>query len=87
MSTPAAPRTFKERLDALSDLVRQLETGELGLEEAIARFEAGRKLHQELAVELGGYEARLEKLAREPGGDAAGTAPEALAPEGDGDRG
>ena len=61
-------RTFQERLDALTDLVEQLEQGELSLEEAIARFEEGQKLHRGLLDELGAYEKRVERIVRDTDG-------------------
>ena len=68
MTTPPK-RSFRERLDALSALVEKLEAGELSLEEAIDRYEEGRRLHRELLDELAAYERRLEKLVQMPGGD------------------
>jgi exodeoxyribonuclease VII small subunit len=65
-------KSFKERMEDLQALVDDLESGDLGLEEAIARFEAGRKLHAELLLELQAYEKRLvtlEPAAEPPEGD------------------
>jgi len=59
-----AQETFEQRLDRLSALVEELEQGELPLEQAMVRFEAGQKLHQELLAELQGYEKRVEKLVQ-----------------------
>lgn len=77
MTEPEADKKpFRDRLDELTGLVEQLERGELDLEEAIARFETGQKLHKELMDELGSYEKRLEKLVRGPdGGDRLVDAP------------
>jgi len=70
MTDPEEDKTpFRDRLDELTHLVEQLERGELDLEDAIKRFEAGQKLHKELMDELGGYEKRLEKLVRGPEGE------------------
>ena len=55
-------KPFRERMDALSGLVEELERGDLDLEAAITRFEAGKKLHQELLQELAAYERRLEHV-------------------------
>ena len=60
-------KPFRDRLDELQDVVEQLERGDLDLEDAIQRFEAGQKLHKELMDELGSYEKRLEKLVDGPG--------------------
>ena len=66
---PARKKPFKQRLDELTDLVEDLERGEIDLEEAILKFEQGQNLHRELMDELGAYEKRLEKLVRGPDGD------------------
>lgn len=68
MAKAQKKKPFKQRLDQLTELVEELERGELDLEEAIQRFEQGQKLHQELMDELGNYEKRLEKLVRGPDG-------------------
>ncbi len=67
MAKSVKPKTFRERLDQLQEIVERLESGELPLEEAIERFEEGRKLHLSLQEELLGYERRLEKTLA-PGG-------------------
>ena len=79
MENPPKTRSFKERLDTLSGLVERLERDELSLEEAIDRFEEGRRLHRELMDELSRYERRLEKLLQE----ATGAAPAGAGGDGD----
>lgn len=66
---PAKKKPFKGRLDQLTELVEDLERGELDLEDAILKFEQGKNLHQELMDELGAYEKRLEKLVRGSDGE------------------
>jgi exodeoxyribonuclease VII small subunit len=73
MTTPKKPssrqaRSFQERLAALTNLVEDLEQGELSLEDAIARFEEGQKLHRGLLDELGAYEKRVERIVRDTEG-------------------
>ena len=70
MAKSVKPKTFRERLDQLQEIVERLESGELPLEEAIDRFEEGRKLHLSLQDELLGYERRLEKTLAPGGGNA-----------------
>jgi len=53
---------FNVRMEALVELVEELEQGDLDLEKAIARFEEGRQLHQDLLGDLDAYEKRLEQL-------------------------
>ncbi|MEE2712833.1 MAG: exodeoxyribonuclease VII small subunit [Planctomycetota bacterium] len=71
MAKPAKKKPFKQRLDQLTELVEDLERGELDLEDAILKFEEGQKLHRGLMDELGAYEKRLEKLVRGPDGEDA----------------
>ena len=66
---PAKKKPVKGRRDQLTELVEDLERGELDLEDAILKFEQGQNLHRELMDELGAYEKRLEKLVRGPDGD------------------
>ena len=72
MAKPARPKPFKERMDELQGLVDRLESGELSLEDAIAEFEKGRRLHASLLAELAGYEKRVETLLA---GDASTAEP------------
>jgi exodeoxyribonuclease VII small subunit len=61
---PAKRPSFETRLDELNGLIKQLEKGDLGLEESIATFERGRALHQELVTQLTDFERRIEVLTR-----------------------
>jgi exodeoxyribonuclease VII small subunit len=56
---------FEKRLEELNALIKQLEKGDLGLEEAILTFERGKTLHAELVKQLGGFERKIEMLTRE----------------------
>jgi exodeoxyribonuclease VII small subunit len=56
---------FEKRLEELNGLIKQLEKGNLGLEDAIATFERGRKLHGELVAQLAEFERRIEMLTRD----------------------
>ncbi len=68
MADKKPKKTFQDRLDDLTGLVEELERGELSLEDAIQRFEAGRNLHKELLEELDSYEKRIEKLVKDADG-------------------
>lgn len=61
--TPKKP-PFETKLDELNALIKSLEKGDLGLEEAIATFERGRTLHQALVAQLSEFERRIEILTR-----------------------
>lgn len=74
---PAAEPSFEDRLDELNSLITALEGGELGLEQSIATYEKGRRLHQELLRRLDAFERRIEVLTKTAdGGDRAVAAPE-----------
>jgi exodeoxyribonuclease VII small subunit len=56
--------SFESKLEELNQLIKQLEKGNLGIEDAIATFERGRALHKNLADQLAGFERRIEILTR-----------------------
>jgi exodeoxyribonuclease VII small subunit len=57
-STPS----FDDGLDRLEALVQRLESGSLGLEQALATFEEGIALSQQLQQQLGQAQRRVEVL-------------------------
>lgn len=60
---PTEPRlSFEGALARLSAIVGELESGELTLEESLARFEEGVRLARASQAELDGAEARIEEL-------------------------
>jgi exodeoxyribonuclease VII small subunit len=61
--------SFDDGLDRLEALVRQLETGSLGLEDALARFEEGIGLSQQLQAQLTEAQRRVEVLKQGLGGE------------------
>ena len=56
-----------ERLEAIA---REMESGELGLEESMARYEEGMRLSARCERYLTGVKVRIEKLSQ--GADATG---------------
>ncbi len=54
--------SFDDGLDRLEALVQQLEGGQLSLEEALARFEEGVRLSQDLQAQLAQAQRRVEVL-------------------------
>lgn len=54
--------SFDDGLDQLEALVQKLETGSLGLEEALTIFENGVKLSQQLQVQLAEAQRRVDVL-------------------------
>ena len=67
--------SFEEALRALEDVVRQLEGGEVPLEESIGLYERGEALRRHCQARLDSAQARIEKIVAGPEGRATGTAP------------
>ena len=64
-----APK-FEEGLAGLEKLVDELENGDLGLDEALKRFEKGVKLSAQLQAALEVAQRKVEKLAQGADGEA-----------------
>lgn len=62
-------KTFEASLEELEKIVRQLEEGELPLEESLKLFESGVKLSRECQVRLNEAERRIEVLMRDENGN------------------
>jgi len=71
--------TFEAALARLEQVVTEMETGQLALEQSIARFEEGMKLSRFCAAQLDAIERRIEVLVRKADGtvewQAAAAAP------------
>jgi exodeoxyribonuclease VII small subunit len=61
-ATGIAPKSAEVLLGRLDEVVRELESGELPLEQALARFEEGVKLVREGEQLLASVEQRIEIL-------------------------
>ena len=59
---------FEKSLDELQKLVRDLEQGELSLEQSLAAFERGVKLTRECQSALKSAEQRVEQLVQNSDG-------------------
>lgn len=59
------PRTFETSLEALEQIVRQLESGDLPLERSLELFEQGIRLSRECQDRLSQAERRIEVLMRD----------------------
>jgi exodeoxyribonuclease VII small subunit len=68
-----AEPSFEEARAELERIVAQLESGEAGLEEAIALWERGEELYRLCVAKLDAAQGRVEELGRE----LAAEAPEA----------
>jgi exodeoxyribonuclease VII small subunit len=58
--------TVEDLLQQIETAVQALESGELPLEEALARYEAGLKAVRQARQTLDRYAARLDELKAEP---------------------
>jgi exodeoxyribonuclease VII small subunit len=58
-------RTFEASLDALEQIVHQLESGDLPLEKSLELFEQGIRLSRECQERLSQAERRIEVLLRD----------------------
>jgi exodeoxyribonuclease VII small subunit len=65
--TPAKKESFEDSLASLEDLVRQLESGEKGLEESLTVFEKGITLAKTLTKQLEEAKHKVEVLTQENG--------------------
>lgn len=57
-----AETTFEEDIEALDEIVQKLESGELGLDESMKRFEEGVALARKLRARLDAAQGRIEEL-------------------------
>jgi exodeoxyribonuclease VII small subunit len=67
--------TFEEAQRELEQIVERLESGRVGLDEAIALWQRGEELYRACVAKLDGAQGRIEELARR----ADGPRPEASA--------
>lgn len=67
--------SFEDALRALETIVRQLESGDVPLEDSISLYEKGEKLRLHCQKRLDAAQARIERIVAGPDGTAAGTQP------------
>jgi exodeoxyribonuclease VII small subunit len=75
MSTDAKPQSFEEMLGDLESIVRDLEAGEGGLEESLARYEQGVGLLKRCYAQLREAEQRVLLLSGEDADGKPATTP------------
>ena len=63
--------TFEQALGKLEEIVEQIEGGEIGLEESIARYEEGTRLIKQCRGILDAAEKKIELLAKTDDGGLA----------------
>lgn len=62
-------KTFEESLKQLEQIVEELESGELPLEKALAKFEEGVKLSKSCTSKLDEIERKITILLKDPTGE------------------
>lgn len=67
--------SFEDALRALETIVRQLESGDVPLEDSISLYEKGEKLRQHCQKRLDAAQARIERIVAGPDGAATCTQP------------
>ncbi len=72
MAEKQSEMTFEEALSALEDIVRQLESGRVQLEEAVAYYEKGIRLKKLCEEKLKNAKARIDKLVVDANGEIVG---------------
>ena len=74
-NTDVTALPFEKALAELEAIVQRLEKGDVALEESIRIYERGEALKRRCEALLREAEARVEKIARDAEGRAAGTEP------------
>lgn len=67
--------SFEEALNALEEIVHQLESGEAPLDESISLYERGHKLRAQCQQRLDAAKARIEAITLNKDGQPTGTQP------------
>lgn len=62
------PKTFEEAIQELEQIVTQIEGGELGLEDSLAKYERGNFLIHHCRGVLNTAERQIELLSKSPDG-------------------
>ena len=68
---PAAGMPFEQALEKLEAIVETMESGELTLEETLARFEEGTKLAKVCQTKLADAELKVSQLEKNSAGEFA----------------
>jgi exodeoxyribonuclease VII small subunit len=63
--------SFEDALSALEAIVRQLESGQVKLDEAVRAYETGVALQRKCEARLADARAKVEKLVQTPDGGLA----------------
>ncbi len=72
---PTAEMSFEDALRALESVVRQLESGEVPLDDSIALYERGEELRKACQARLDAAQAKIDKIVANADGKPTGTTP------------
>ena len=72
--TQTPPKSFEDALRELEEILAEIETGEMGLEESLHKYERGNFLIHHCRGVLAGAEKQIELLSRSADGSMASTA-------------
>ena len=67
--------SFEEAMAELEEIVRRLESGDVGLEESIQTYERGSRLKRHCEGKLTAAREKVERIVIGDDGEAAGTRP------------
>lgn len=67
--------SFEQALVALEEVVQQLESGSVPLDQSITLYERGEKLRKLCQARLDDAQARIEKIVTDANGAASSTVP------------
>ena len=67
--------SFEQALSALEQVVRQLESGDVPLDESINLYSRGEELRKACQARLDAAQARIEAIVQDGSGNASGTRP------------
>ncbi|WP_379546948.1 exodeoxyribonuclease VII small subunit [Qipengyuania sp. DSG2-2] len=81
-STAITDMTFEQALAALEQVVRQLESGDVPLDESINLYSRGEELRKACQARLDAAQARIEAIVQDGDGKATGTRPFDSEPQG-----
>jgi exodeoxyribonuclease VII small subunit len=62
------PKSFEEALHELERILSEIESGEMGLEDSLSKYERGNFLIQHCRTVLAAAEKHVEKLSKSPDG-------------------
>ena len=67
-SPAASPQSFEESVAQLEQIVAAIESGQIGLEQSLAKYEQGMELVKRCRAILDSAEKRIEQLTETSGG-------------------